>query len=274
MSQPTTDPLVLYTIIEALGLIGNTSAYEGITGFLPSARGKVRRIFLHALVRIGERCGIDARNEKIQTDDLIDALQDDDVEIQTSAVKGLAAHDDVKSTTALLVAVARSEALDSVLMPVLEHRSGTMSMIVENLEAGRIRPTKEIIALMGRLVSRIQYPNIPEEYIKEGGHLLQRAIDAVKACWSEAAAETRAAAIDTLFRLDGDRAVEFLDAIANEPDPWNRMHVIELLAPLDDARIPGFIARFLNDDDEMVCDLAASILESRSASAEPSLERS
>ncbi len=69
--------------------------------------------------------------------------------------------------------------------------------------------------------------------------------------------------MDALFRLDGDRAVEFLDAIMNDPDPWLRMHVIEVIAAIADRRAPDFIARFLEDDDEMVRELAMGTLQAK-----------
>ena len=86
---------------------------------------------------------------------------------------------------------------------------------------------------------------------------------AVAIRWSTADEEARGAIVDVLFRLDGDRAVSFLDTIMNDPDPWLRIHVIELIAAIADPRAPDFIARFLDDDDAMVRDVAAETLRSR-----------
>ena len=90
-----------------------------------------------------------------------------------------------------------------------------------------------------------------------------RAFDVVAAEWEGGDEETRAAIVDVLFHLDGDRAVTFLDAIMNDPDPWLRIHVIEVIAAIADRRAPDFIARFLEDDDEMVREVAVSTLQSR-----------
>jgi HEAT repeat protein len=90
-----------------------------------------------------------------------------------------------------------------------------------------------------------------------------QAFDAIAAMWGSADEETRAAIVDALFRLDGDRAVEFLDQIMNDPDPWLRMHVIEVIAAIADRRAPEFIARFLQDDDETVREVAMNTLQSR-----------
>jgi hypothetical protein len=41
------------------------------------------------------------------------------------------------------------------------------------------------------------------------------------------------------------------------------MHVIEVIAAIADRRAPDFIARFLQDDDEMVRDLAMGTLQAK-----------
>ena len=41
-----------------------------------------------------------------------------------------------------------------------------------------------------------------------------------------------------MLHLDGDRAFEYLAKVADEPDPWLRIHVIELVAPLENRGIP------------------------------------
>jgi HEAT repeat protein len=48
-----------------------------------------------------------------------------------------------------------------------------------------------------------------------------------------------------------------------DPDPWLRMHVIEQLAAIGDRRVPMFVNRFLDDEDEMVREVAMAILQGR-----------
>ena len=235
----------------------------GFKAQIKRVKGKLRRILLHAIIRIGERCTLTMENADIVKKDFIDALNDRNAAIQVSAVKGLANLEGDDVTTALLEAVNRSEECDAVLLPILEYREGAFQVMVSVLEAGKITPTKEVISLMGKLVSRIEYAAIPKELIDSDGRLLQRAFDAVKGAWGDATEDLRAVIVDTLFRLDGDQAIQVLDAIVDEPDPWLRIHVIELLAPLNDRRIPEFIGRFLNDEDEMVRDVASATLGGR-----------
>jgi HEAT repeat protein len=264
IALPDADPLILYTLIEALGGIGAEAVYKDLFDILPTTKGKLRNAVLHALVRIMERCGSDAELPELPRNDLLGALRDENPDVQVSAVKGLGRFSDDETTAVLLGAMTLSDAVCSAVSPVLERRQRVIPVLVEVLESHRLATTKEILSLLGRLISRIRYPDIPEEFMRKDG-LLQRAVNVVKESWGEANAETRAAAIDAMFRLDGDQAIEFLDAIAKESDPAIRTHVIELLSQLDDPRIPEFVSRFLNDEDEMVRELAASSLEMRGA---------
>jgi hypothetical protein len=155
------------------------------------------------------------------------------------------------------------EDLDSQLAPWLDTRTNVFVRIVELIESNSLKLGKEVVGVLSRSSSLITYADLPKEFMDSEVNLLQRACGLLKQAWDECREETRGAIVDALFRLDGDQAIEFLDAIMNDPDPWLRIHTIELLVPLDDRRIPEFIARFLQDDDEMVREMAVSALESK-----------
>jgi HEAT repeat protein len=268
IGDPKSDPLVLYAMLESIGLIGFDKAFFELVNHIARVKGKLRRILLHAIIRIGERCTLTLDSSVDVKADLIDALTDRNSAIQVSAARGLGNLEGDDVTAALVGALTKSEECDAVLCPILEYREGAFGVLVDQLESHAIQATKEAIGLMGHLVSRIEYADIPKELTDSGGMLLQRAFDVVKDAWGESNEEVRAAIVDTLFRLDGDQAILVLDHIVDEPDPWLRIHVIELLAPLDDRRIPEFIGRFLSDEDEMVRDVAASTLAGRGASSD------
>jgi orotate phosphoribosyltransferase-like protein len=54
-----------------------------------------------------------------------------------------------------------------------------------------------------------------------------------------------------------------LDVLMKDPDPWLRMRVVEVLATQEDVRIPGFVSRYITDEDEMVRQTVEWILESK-----------
>lgn len=263
IGNPKADPVALYALIEALSVVGYDQAYAVLRAHIYSVKGKLRRILLHAFIKIGERCGIALSDVESLRADLIEALRDDNKLIQLSAAKGLGNLEGDDVTAALVKAIGRNEELDGLLLPLLEYRPGVFTLVVQAVEAGHLKATKEVVGLLAKLISHIEYLSLPEEFTDPGNRLLQRAFDVVRNGWADANEETRSAIADALFKLDGDQAVEALDVIRNDSDPWLRMHVIELLMPLEDRRIPEFISRFLGDEDEMVRELAATSLEAR-----------
>ncbi len=263
LSTGIADPVIMYTFLEALGAVGSARTVNVLRSQLPSVKGKLRNILLDSLLRLAQRTGHTFDDLSALKADLLAALNDDDRAIRKTVALALTEvpGDDVTDT--LIMTLGTDEDLDSQLAPWLDTRSNVFVRIVELIESGSLKLGKEVVGVLSRSSSLITYADLPKEFMDSDVNLLQRACGLLKQAWDACREETRGAIVDALFRLDGDQAIEFLDAIMNDPDPWLRIHTIELLVPLDDRRIPEFIARFLQDDDEMVREMAVSALESK-----------
>lgn len=257
------DYLVLYAVVDAIGVIGTEEALPVIRRSIFSVKGSVRHVLLHTMIMILEKHHRPLKELQEFQSDLVDALHRDNDAVRLSAVKVLAGIEGKAVTAPLIKAVGISEELDAVLLPILEHREDTFQTIVELAEAHEIEASKEMVTLIGRVSSSIDYRTLPKELLDQTLGLLQRSFGFVTGGWSEGSEETRGAIIETMLQLDGDRAFEYLAKVTDEPDPWLRIHVIELVAPLENRGIPDFITRFLTDEDEMVREVAASTLESK-----------
>ncbi len=257
------DYLVLYAVVDAIGCLGTEDALPVIRRSIFSVHGGVRHVLLHAMIRILERNNRPLTElHEFQTD-LVDALRRDNEAIRLSAVKVLAGIEGKAVTAPLIKAVGGSEELDAVLVPILERRKDTFEAIVDLADTHEIEASKEMVTLIGRIASSTDYRSIPKELFDQTLGLLHRSFAFVTGGWSEGSEETRGAIIETMLHLDGDRAFEYLAKVTDEPDPWLRIHVIELVASLENRGIPDFIARFLADEDEMVREVAATTLESK-----------
>ena len=268
LGAPLTDPVQLYTFLEAFGAVGDASTIAVLRAQVPRISGPARSMLLHSLVRLTERCGLPLGPMDEFRDALLEALADDDAAIRISAARALSTIPGDAVTRALLAGMGFDERLDAVLTEVVEARPNLFVAVIALLESGDARPGRQLIGLLSRYAAGIQYDDLPGEFMDAGIDLLARACAVLRNAWPEANEETRGAIVDALFRLDGDQAILFLDQIMNDPDPWLRMHTIELLAPLDDRRIPQFIARFLTDDDEMVREVAVATLDAKGFTVE------
>jgi HEAT repeat protein len=257
------DPLTPFAIIEALGIIGDATALTALRGCIPDVQGRVRSALLHAMVQIAERVGMPLPALSGMRDDFLRALRDDDVQVRISGAKWLTPFTDSEVTRTFIRILGMSPDLDAVLIPVLAQRQETFPAATGALNDIPPAQRRAVITLLGRLVMEIIQRVMRRSGEQFDEHLFVRAFDTIASLWETSDEETRAAIVDALFRLDGDRAVEFLDAIMNDPDPWLRMHVIEVIAAIADRRAPDFIARFLQDDDEMVRELAMGALQAK-----------
>jgi HEAT repeat protein len=153
--------------------------------------------------------------------------------------------------------------VDALLASALTDRPESLPLLVAALHEGAGTGARAKAALLSQLVlARIK------AIMRTGGspddeEIITSAFDAVARAWEEADQDARSSLIDAMFHLDGDRAVQFLDAILEQPDPWLRMHVLEVIAAIADSRAPVYIARFLNDEDEMVRELAENVLRAK-----------
>jgi HEAT repeat protein len=263
VSEPTQDRVTLCTLIEALGQVGDDHALIVLQNRVQNVRGKLRHALLDAIVRIAERERGKVDLPLSLTRDLIAALKDDDPRIKTSAAKGLASSTDGDVTMALLDCFGVDEDLDTLLFTLLEQRDDVLRCTVERLLVDGWKPRLQAIRLIGRMANLLIMKILRHEPYMVEESTLSLAFDAVAREWGRADEEMRSAIVDTLFHLDGDRTVGFLDTIMEDPDPWLRMHVIEQLAAIGDRRVPMFVNRFLDDEDEMVREVAMAILQGR-----------
>ena len=257
------DRLVLYSVIDALGLIGGSSAVQTIREGVARVSGRLRLALLHTLIRILDRLHRPLSDLTEFRGDLLSAIQCEDCGVRISAARALGEIPDEEVTSALVSNLGQTEEIDAVILPLLEKRPEIFRVVVHMAESGVLKPNKEVIALLGRICSLIDYGTMAEGRLSDLSRLLESAFEFVSGGWAEASEDTRGAIVDTMLRLDADRAFEYLASVTEEPDPWLRIHVIELVAPLENRGIPEFIARFLSDDDEMVREVAASTLESK-----------
>ena len=267
LGKETPDALLMYAVIEALGICGNEFALKLLQDHVLKVEGKLRNVMLQSMVQIGERLQKRVQFSNDLKQDLINAFQSEEGNGKIAAAKGLAQFNDHEVVRLLISAVGTSEELDTVIVPIVEANDESFRIAVEVLQrtrASRTAGRKEIIRLLSKVAARFIREFPERKVFPLDDSLFNRAFELVAREWGPADEQARAVIIDTLFRLDGDRAVEFMDNVMADPDRWLRIHAIELLAGVADKRAPQFIARFLNDEDEMVREVAASSLQLQS----------
>ncbi|MGD1046627.1 MAG: HEAT repeat domain-containing protein, partial [Bacteroidota bacterium] len=220
----------------------------------------LRDVLLHEVVQIIERCNLEFQFEDKVQDDLLHALHSDNQHIQLSAAKGLVQFKDRNVTRALLLSLGISEEMDFVVIVQMSARPLAFQIAVECLEEGASRGKIQMIMLLGKLATEFvhSYKSLfayPINYTE-----LKRSFAVTIKAWQDASPEDQEIIVDTLFRLDCDCAVTFLNNALVEMDPWSRVHIIDQLGTMPTKLALDCIARFVDDENEMVREAAISAL--------------
>ncbi len=262
------DQLLLYTLLEALGSAGNKKAVTILREQVGILKGKLRSLLLHALVQICNRYQNGHIDWNQYKQYLLEALSADELPIQESAIQALNTIPDDDITYALLLALGNNDETDNMLISLLPQRHHFLKAVVNIMAQGEFKISKSFLLALQQYLKTLTYAHFQPDFINNDGQALPQLSKLLGEQWHSADEETRPLIIELLFRIDGDRAAEFLIDITEYPDPWLKMQVIELLGPVSDRRATEFLFRFLNDEDEMVRQLTVSVLELKGYSGE------
>jgi HEAT repeat protein len=254
--------LYLFALLDALGAIGNKKTLDMLLTGYKDIPENLHDVLLHVAIQIIERSNLDYQFEESLRKDLLHALHNDNHDIQLSAAKGLAQFHDPIVTRELLLSLGLSEEMDCVVIAQMSSRHKIFQIAIKCLEEGVIRGKMQFVLAIGKLASEYvrSLKQIEEEEIDE--KILDRAFSVTAECWQDAAQEDWEIIVNTLFRLDCDRAAIFLQSVMTELDPWSRITMINQLITMPTYQASECIARFANDESEIVREAAQSALQS------------
>ncbi len=258
------DSLVLYAIIEALGVVGGRDAYDELLAHIDDVQGQMRSIALHALIQIAERNRITLEFDPSMREDLVQAFQENDPSIKINIAKGLIQFRDKEVTKALVQSLGRSDELDFYLFLELANRPETFRVCVEVLENPDIRFEKEIILLLGKLASDYVRQFVEHVEYPVSAELLDRLFDAVAKQFTAVDQETREMIVEAIFRIDSDHAVAFLNRVTNNADPWMHIQIIDQLISIPSRNALEFVVQSLESKDEQVREAAMMAMNAAS----------
>ena len=254
------DEVYLFALLDAMGIVGDDETLEILLANYENLKKHLRDVLLYEIVQIIERCNLEFQFKDKVKDDLLHALHNDNQHIQLSAAKALVQFKDQDVTRALLLSLGISEEMDFVVIAQMSARPLVFQTAVKCLDEGASRGKIQIIMLIGKLATEFvhSYKSFYAYSINETE--LKRAFAVTKEAWQDASEEDREIIADTLFRLNCDCAVTFLNDALIELDPWSRVHIIDQISMMPTRRALECIARFVNDENEMVREAAISSL--------------
>ena len=248
--------IYLFALLDALGIVGDADTLEVLMANYDAIKYPLRDVLLHEIVLIIERCNLEYQLDEKMRLDLLHALHNDNYQIQLSAAKGLVQYKDPAVTKELLIALGISEEMDFVIVAQMSVRPRVFQIAVECLESGVSRGKIQIVMLLGKLAGEFARSFKGFRGYRIDDSDLERAFKVSSETWYTANQEDWEIIADTLFRIDCDSAAVFLQKVMIDMDPWSRVHMIEQLVAMPTRRALECIARFADDDNEMVREAA------------------
>ncbi len=250
--------LVNFAIVEALAAAGNPGALSAIKEHCMTSNGKMRNIYLFALVCIAERYEILLSEFAPLAEYFKAALQDDDTRIVIASTKALMCMMDADVETHVLNLIGRNEQLDQLILNNLPGGGRSFVALARKYPSFHREQKKTAIEFMLPQLSDLASAD-DEEIQQARADLFGQLVGE----WIDADEELRTTIIDALFYLDEERAVGYFIDLIGDSYYWLRMRVLELLAQISHYRSSDVLSQFVNDDDEMVRSFVASVLISR-----------
>lgn len=263
VKESKTDPLFLFTLLEALGALGNRDTLWLVQSHVDKMHEKLRRAAVKAMIQISRRTGCFVDVDERFKSSLIELLHAEDAEVSEYAARFLASDQSGEVTRCLVKALGRFENLDALLTSILCDRIDTLTHAVQLLTESPSLKKAPIVRLLGTIAAGRNFAALKVLFQPGGETLLAGAFDAIRDAWEEADEEMRSLVIDGLFLYDGARAVEFLRGVLDDADPWLRAHIVELLGKVTHAEVERLLMRLAGDESEIVRELAFSVLLQR-----------
>ena len=268
LSRGNVDGVYLFALLDAIGIVVDDETLKILLSDYEKIKGHLRDVLLHEVVQIVERCNLDFPFENNVQEDLLHALYSGNQHIQLSAAKGLVQFKDKDVTQALLLSLGVSEEMDFVVVAQMSTRPSVFQIAIKCLERGVSRGKIQMIMLLGKLATEFIHSYKKYSVYPISDTELNRIFTVTIDAWQDTSEEDREIIADTLFRLDCDRAMIFLNNALIEMDPWSRAHLIDQLGTMPTRRALDCIARFVNDENEMVQEAAITALRAAGLTAE------
>lgn len=261
-SITTEDTLVQFAIVEALGNLGTQQALYPLMERITEHTGEMRRVILRAIVGIIERQGMELRFPETFETYFIEALEDEEREIRLSALRGLSQFSTRRSYDAMLKLIGDDEEVNEVISSIFhENPREAFGAIIEKLEQEFEQSTPPLVQLLARVTKDIVDTRESNPDDDELLQRIDRAFDALLRMWGELTGEMRYGTLDLLLMLDGERALPIVRDALSDSEPWVRIHALELLEHIGDARIREHLETAVNDESEVVREFAQRSLE-------------
>jgi HEAT repeat protein len=258
------DPLIRFAVLEALGAVGDDTVIPTLLLYADQqSEPNLRRMALQSLVELIKKSGVLPAFPTGFEKHLILLVEADHGALYPWAVEALMWFTGDAVSAALGTALGANPALDEQLANYFYREPDKAFAVALAILASHVDPPLIVLQLVYNALSQFNSKIYNNLLLTVSYDDFDRVVEFVERQWYNPDPEMRRFVLDNLFKVDGDRAMDHLQEMANDTEPWNKMHAIELVETIEDPRIPGLLTMLANDEDELVRDMAIAQLQRR-----------
>ncbi|AFN75348.1 hypothetical protein MROS_2118 [Melioribacter roseus P3M-2] len=253
------DDLTKYSILESLGAIGDINTYFFLLEQIPNIHGPLVWPLITSIYQLKEKFNLDIPYDDKMKSLLLYTLNEGSPEHKKIALTLIKIFNDKDILLASLKFLGDDYELDDMVREKLYNNIEYFLEEIPHLLDSKPENIKHILNLLMGIVSSISYEQ------KESIPLLliRNILHAVSNYLNHPDEEVRRTSMEILFYLDVETAFLFIDTMVADENIWNKMRLIEILELLEVDASTETLSRMLNDEDEMVRERAAEIVNYR-----------
>lgn len=269
MATPEGDDLLVnFAIVEALATTGSPAILDTVIRLCRTSSGKMRNIYLYALVCIAERYEMMLMDFDHLREQFVAALTDDDIRIVTAVTKALLSMMTPETEAAVLHQIGKNEGLDQLILNNLQAGGRSFVALVKKYPAFQRNQKRTALEFIMPMLSELSQSD-DDEIRNSRADLFALLVGD----WIDADEEQRTTIMDAMFYLEEERAVAYFTDLINDTYSWLRMRVLELLAQISHYRSSEVLLQFVNEPDEKVRSFVTSVLISRGILSDETVEQ-
>ncbi len=250
------DELTRYSIVESLGDIGNQDAIDLLNEVVKQFSGPLAWAAFESLMKLRNNSNFDINEGEHLTAITKEIFSDGDIENKLYAAQCYKAFRDDSVMQKAIENYGLDEKLDEKLENIFFQYSDKFFEEVVKYFEGNGEEVSKLLVLIKNLVANGK----AESFFKLEEVEQSKFANFLASKLNHHDEETRLICMELLFFLMPETALLFLDAMSDDPSPWNKLRLLEIIQNSREPEVVEIITKLAEDEDEMVKETANNIL--------------
>ena len=250
------DELTRFSIVESLGDIGNQDAVDLLNGVIMEFNGPLAWAAFESLMKLRTNFNFDIKEGDHLTTITKEIFSDGDVKYKIYAAQCYKAFRDNTVMQKAIENYGTDEKLDEKLENIFFQYSDKFFAEVVNYLDTIEEGFNKLLVVVKNLIANGK----AESFFKLEEVERSKFANFLASKLSHHDEETRLICMELLFFLVPETALLFLDTMSDDPSPWNKLRLLEIIQNSREPNVVEVINKLAEDEDEMVKETANNIL--------------